>query len=40
MNISVQMEINVQKNNVTTVYPKFNAGNNVWKVHAKPKWRY
>ena len=36
MNISVQMEINVQKNNVTTVYPKFNAGNNVWKVLAKP----
>ena len=36
MDISVQLDINKQKNKLTVLYPKFNEDNNTWKVHANP----
>ena len=36
MDISVQMNIDLLTSKFTTVYPKFNEENNIWKVHAKP----
>ena len=34
--ISVQLDFNFKKIKFIAIYPKFNEGNNIWKVHAKP----
>ena len=36
MDISVQLIMNLDNNKYTTIYPKFNGGNNIWNIHAKP----
>ena len=34
--ISVQLDFDFKKIKFIAIYPKFNEGNNIWKVHAKP----
>ena len=36
MDISVQINMDLNKSKFTTIYPRFNEGNNTWNVHAKP----
>ena len=36
MDISVQLDLDLKKSKFTTIYPRFNKGNNTWNVHAKP----
>ena len=36
MDISVQLNMDLNKSKFTTIYPRFNEGNNTWNVHAKP----
>ena len=36
MDVSVQLDMNLNKSKFTTIYPKFNEGNNIWNVHAMP----
>ena len=36
MDISVQLEVNLSNNKLSTIYPKFNQDNNTWNGHVKP----